>query len=72
MKKTTKKLRLSANTIRHLSAVDLHNVNGGLSGDRCFTISDPCPASLTNSLCNACDQTDGCTAGCTGYPCQYP
>jgi hypothetical protein len=72
-----KKLRVTGETIRRLGTAELHHAVGGRSGEACsFGLSgcgqcDPQP-SLTNTVCNACVQTDGCTYGCTGVPCQYP
>jgi len=77
MKRTTKKLSVSRETIRQIGTQDLHGAAGGKSGDNCSFVLTGCGQcdggnSLTNTACNACAQSDGCTAGCTGVPCQYP
>ena len=75
--KKTKKLHVSRETVRQLVGTELQHAAGGLSGMRCsigLTGCGECQPrnTLYNTACNACAQTDGCTYGCTGYPCQYP
>ena len=79
MKKSMKpqKLSLSGETIRRLAVTELRHAAGGLSGDRCSDVLTGCPdchdrPSLTNTVCAACNQTDGCTYTCTGFPCRFP
>lgn len=76
--KKTKRLVISRETVRQLGINELGRaIVGGISGRACSIGRTGCAEcddtpSLLDTNCASCVQTDGCTAGCTGFPCKYP
>jgi len=56
MKKTTKKLALSKESLRHLAAAEMEAIAGGYSRTFCQTNCGPCPDPLSaHGSCTSCE-----------------